>query len=208
MQRAVKRWTLESIAREPRWPLTRTMAVPGQVRGNALRHWGVHVKRQFGASAPDRVRATMGMTADAFPDEPDKRHWFPVHAQVRLVQTIVDEFLGGDALKFETVFSDTAGAAERVLVLAGRMAGPAMVLRMAGSYHTSVCTVGTCAPKVEGKTATVDFVGAEVFDDPSWRFAQMMGMKSMFSTLGRRLDVIEGEEREPQQFAIHMAWGR
>src|SRR5690606_18481625 len=56
----VKRWSLEELAREPRWPLERTMALPGQVRGNALRSWGVHVRNRFGATAADKVRDTLG----------------------------------------------------------------------------------------------------------------------------------------------------
>lgn len=199
------RISLDALAKTPRWPLDWTLALPGEVRGNALRNWGVHVRRRFGPEAPDRVRAALGLGRDVLPDEPTKKHWLPIHSQIRLVQIIIDEYLGGDALRFESVFEDTTGAAEKVLLLAGRMAGPAMVLRMAGSYHESVCSVGQCIPNVGSGVATLEFKGAAVFADPTWRFIQTIGMKGMFAQLKKPLDLIEGESGD-EAFKIHMRW--
>jgi hypothetical protein len=196
----------ETIAAAPRWPLERTLALPGRVRGNSLRNWGVHVRQKFAPHAPDAIRAQLGLTTNDLPDEPTKKHWIPVHAQIRLVQIIIDDWLQGHALGFENVFEDTTGTAEKAMVLAGRMAGPAMVLRMAGTYHESVCDVGRCEPHVDGRRATLRFVGAEAFDDPTWRFSQMVGMKTMFSSLKRNLTHFAAEIPGPQVFAIHMAW--
>jgi hypothetical protein len=196
----------EQMVHFTRWPLERSRALPGQIRGNSLRNWGIHVRNKFGASAADAVRAKLGLSEVALPDAPSKKHWVPIHAQIHLIQIVIDDYLGGDAAAFEHVFEDTSGAAEKAIVLAGRMAGPAMVLRMAGSYHGSVCDVGTCTPTVDGKTATLLFAGAEAFDDPTWRFGQVVGMKTMFTTLKRTLTRLEAEELGPQRFAIHMAW--
>jgi len=202
-----ERMTYQELANVPRWPIERTLALPGRVRGNALRNWGVHVRNKFGPRAADEIRAKLGLTAVEMPDEPTKKHWIPISAQIRLVQIAIDDYLGGNPFAFESLFEDTSGAAEKAMVLAGRMAGPAMVLRMAGSYHTGVCDVGTCTPTVEGKTATVIFSGADVFGDPTWRFSQVVGMKTMFTTLKREIKLLEGEALGPRQFAIHMAWG-
>ncbi|MCC6623601.1 MAG: hypothetical protein IT385_20250 [Deltaproteobacteria bacterium] len=199
------RSTLEELARVPRWPLEWTLALPGEVRGNSLRNWGVHVRRRFGPNAPSRVRELIGVPAEVLPDEPTKKHWVPVHTQIRMVQAIIDEFLGGDPLPFQSIFEDTTGAAEKVMVLAGRMAGPGMVLRMAGSYHESVCSVGKCVPTVDGGAATLEFRGAAVFADPTWRFVQAVGMKGIFTTLKRRLELLEGEGGD-DAFKIHMRW--
>lgn len=202
----MKRWSLEELSREPRWPLERTLALPGQVRGNALRAWGVHVRNRFGPDGPDRVRAHLGLSAAELPDIPTKKHWYPVHVQIRLVQFIIDEFLAGDAAAFESIFEETTGTAEKALVLAGRMTGPGIVLRMAGSYHESVCTVGRCIPDVSSRRATLDFVDAEVFGDPTWRFANTVGMHTMFASLKRKLSLIEGEDRGDRGFLIRMVW--
>ncbi|MFO0748527.1 MAG: hypothetical protein U1F43_23105 [Myxococcota bacterium] len=199
------RTSLEALAKTPRWPLDWTLALPGEVRGNSLRNWGIHVRRRFGPTAPDKVRELLGVGPDVLPDEPTKRNWMPVHVQIRMVQIIIDEFLGGEAVRFESVFEDTSGAAEKMLVLAGRMAGPGMVLRMAGSYHESVCTVGKCLPTVNGGSACLEFKGAAVFADPTWRFVQTVGMKGMFAHLKRPLDLIEGESGD-EAFKIHMKW--
>jgi len=201
----MSRSTLEELARAPRWPLEWTLALPGEVRGNALRNWGVHVRRRFGPHAPSRVREALGLDTDTLPDEPSKKHWVPVHAQIRMVQVIIDEFLGGDPMPFQSIFEDTSGAAEKVLVLAGRMAGPGMVLRMSGSYHESVCSVGRCVPSVNGTSATLDFRGAAVFADPTWRFVQAVGMQGIFKTLKRPLELLEGESGD-EAFKIHMRW--
>jgi hypothetical protein len=202
----MRRWTLEDLAHEPPWPVDRTLALPGRVRGNALRAWGLHVDQRFGEGSAERVREHLGMSPDDLPDRPTKKHWYPVSLQIRMVRFIVDELLGGDALAFESVFEETTGTAEKALVLAGRMTGPGIVLRMAGSYHASVCDVGRCLPTVSHGKATLDFRGADVFDDPTWRFANMISLKTMFGSLKRKLELIEGEEHEPQGFLIRMHW--
>jgi len=200
------RMTFEAMSREPRWPLERTLALPGQVRGNSLRNWGVHVRNKFHARAADEIRAKLGLSAAQLPDEPTKRHWIPIHAQIRLIQICIDDYLNGDPMVFEHLFEDTSGAAEKALVLAGRMAGPGMVLRMAGTYHSGVCDVGVCSPTVDGKSATLRFTGAEAFDDPTWRFGQLVGMRTMFATLKRTLHTLDGEAPRPGEFIIHLAW--
>lgn len=202
----MRRWTLEELAQAPAWPAAKTLALPGRVRGNALRAWGRHVDLRFGAGSADRVREHLGMNNGELPDRPTKKHWYPVSLQVRLVRFIIDELLDGDALAFESVFEETTGTAEKALVLAGRMTGPGIVLRMAGSYHKSVCDVGTCAPNVSSGNATLDFSGADVFDDPTWRFANVISMKTMFASLKRNLELIEGEHDGPQHFLIRMRW--
>lgn len=202
----LKRWTLEELAREKPWSMERTLAIPGRLRGNALRAWGVHVDHRFGKGAAERVRQHLGMTVDELPDQPSKKQWYPVHLQTRLVRYVIDELLDGDALKFESVFEESTGTAEKALVLAGRMTGPGLVLRMAGTYHGSVCDVGRCIPDVSSGRAVLEFKDAETFDDPTWRLANMISMKTMFASLKRNLDVIVGEETGPRSFTIRMQW--
>lgn len=202
----MKRFTLEELARAPRWSDERTLALPGRVRGNALRAWGIHIKNRFGSGAADRVRAHLGLTSDELPDVPTKKHWYPVHLQLRLVEFVVDTFLDGHTMAFESVFEETTGTAEKALVLAGRMTGPGLVLRMAGTYHESVCDVGRCTPDVTSGRATLDFANAEVFGHPTWRFANTLGMQTMFASLKRKLTLIEGEDRGERGFVIRMVW--
>lgn len=202
----MRTWTLAEIAHEPPWPLERSLALPGRVRGNALRAWGAHVDQRFGQGSADRVRAHLGLDATELPDQPTKKHWYPVSLQIRLVRFVVDELLAGDALAFESVFEESTGTAEKALVLAGRMTGPGLVLRMAGSYHGSVCDVGRCLPDVSSGKAVLDFRDADVFEDPTWRFANMISMKTMFASLKRNLSLIQGEEHAPRSFLIRMHW--
>lgn len=202
----MKRWTLEEMAREPRWTEARTLALPGRLRGNAFRAWGLHVKQQFGPDAADHVRRKLALTAVDLPDVPTKKQWYPVWLQTRMVQVIIDDLLGGDALRFQSVFEETTGTAEKALVLAGRMTGPGLVLRMAGTYHASVCDVGRGVPEVGSGRATLEFLDAEIFDDPTWRFANMVSLKTMFESLKRKVDVMTGEEPGPRSFVIHMQW--
>jgi len=202
----VTRWSLQELAALPRWPIEKTLALPGQVRGNALRAWGIHVKNRFGADAPDKVRRHLGYDANDLPDVPTKKHWYPIHLQIRLIEFIVDEFLGGNAMGFESVFEESTGTAEKALVLAGRMTGPGLVLRMAGTYHGSVCDVGTCTPDVGSGKATLDFSGADVFGHPTWRFGNTLSMATMFASLKRKLTLIEGEDRGERGYLIRMQW--
>lgn len=202
----MKRWTLEELAHVEPWSLERTLAIPGRLRGNAFRAWGVHVDHRFGKGAADRVRDRLKMTPSDLPDQPSKKHWYPVHLQTRLVRIIIDDLLDGDTLAFESVFEETTGTAEKALVLAGRMTGPGIVLRMAGSYHASVCDVGKCVADVSSGRAVLEFRDAETFDDPTWRIANMISMKTMFGSLKRSLDLIEGEEPAPRSFTVRLQW--
>ena len=202
----MNRASLEEVAATPRWPAARTLALPGRLRGNAFRAWGVHLKRQVGERAPDQVRAALGMTADELPDVPTRAHWYPVSLQCRLIQVVIDDLLGGEPMRFQSIFEESTGTAERALVLAGRMTGPGLVLRMAGNFHATVCDVGRCTPEVGSGFATLAFSGAEVFEEPTWRFANMMSMKTMFSSLKRELIELSADALEPQSFRIHMRW--
>lgn len=202
----MKRWTLEELAREPRWPLERTLAIPGRLRGNALRAWGHHIDQHFGRGSADRVRQHLGMSTSELPDVPGKKHWYPVYLQCRLFAFVIDELLGGDALALEALFEESTGTAEKALVLAGRMTGPGIVLRMAGTYHASVCDVGRCHPEVHSGKATLDFQDAEIFADPVWRFTNLLSIKTMVQSLKRKVDLIAGEEHGPRGFLLRVHW--
>lgn len=202
----MKRWSMEELAYAPRWQEERTLALPGRFRGNALRAWGVHIRNRFGTDAPNKVRAHLGFTAAELPDIPTKKHWYPMHLQLRLIEFVIDDLLGGNAMAFESVFEESTGTAEKALVLAGRMTGPGLVLRMAGTYHESVCDVGKCTPDVSSGKATLDFSDADVFGHPTWRFGNTLSMQTMFGSLKRKLTLIEGEDRGDRGFLIRMAW--
>jgi hypothetical protein len=197
---------LAALAAAPRWPAERTRALPGRVRGDALRQWGVHLRRRFGDHAPDAVRARLGVSLDELPDAPGRHCWVPLPLQVRLLQVITDELLDGDALRMDTLFSDSTSAADHALSLAGRIAGPGLVLRMAGGWHASVCDVGRCEAEVDGPRATLRFTGAEAFDDPSWRLSQALGVGSIFTSLRRPATRLEGASEAARSFALLLAW--
>jgi hypothetical protein len=197
---------LLALAAVPRWPTQRTRALGGRVRGNALRDWGVEVRRRFGPMAADLVRERLGASAGALPDAPGRHDWIPLELQIRLLQVLTDSLLEGDPLRLEGLLNASTGAADRALVLAGRLAGPGMVLRMAGSWHASVCDVGRCEAEVDSGRATLRFTGAEAFDDPSWRLAQAIGVGSIFSSLGRPATRLDGASEAPGSFTLLLAW--
>ncbi len=198
--------SLAALAAIPRWPAEHTRAVPGRVRGHALRDWGVHVRRRFGDRAADTIRARLGVTEADLPDAPGRHLWVPIALQIRLLQAISDNLLDGNPLQMDALFSDSTGAADRALTLAGRVAGPGMVLRMAGSWHASVCDVGRCEADVDGHRATLRFTGATAFDDPSWRLSQALGVGSVFTSLKRPATRLDGESDAPRSFTLRLAW--
>jgi hypothetical protein len=198
--------SLSALAAVPRWPAARTMALPGRLRGHALRDWGVHLRARHGDGASDRVRAALGVDEEALPDAPSRRDWIPISLQIRMLQAVSDLWLDGDGLRLEALFTDTNGAADKALALAGRVAGPGMVLRMAGAWHASVCDVGRCEAEVDGGRAVLRFRGAEVFDDPMWQLSQALGMQAMFNTLRRPAKQLTGNGDGSGCFTLWMAW--
>lgn len=201
-----RRLTIEELAAEPRWPLERTMALPGQIRGNALRAWGTHVARHWGPRAPDAVRERLGLDATTLPDVPTKRDWLPIWVQIRLAEVIVDTWCGGDILSFERLFAETSGAGDKVMRWAAAQLGPTAVLRRSAAYHTSVCTVGSLDASADTRSARLDFRGADVFGHPTWRILQAMGMRTMFDFMKRSLVDLHGLDGHPRDFVLALAW--
>ncbi|TNF26937.1 MAG: hypothetical protein EP329_20325 [Deltaproteobacteria bacterium] len=203
-----RRVTIEELAATPRWPLERILALPGLLRGNALRGWGTHVARHWGPGAPDRVRELLGVSATTLPDVPAKRDWLPIWVQLRLAQVIVDEWCGGDMLGFEDLFAETSGTGDKVMRWAAAQLGPTAVLRRAGSYHASVCTVGSCDATADARSARLDFRGADVFGNPTWRLLNTMSIRTMFTFMKKRLVTIHGVDVSPRDYVIEVAWTR
>jgi len=201
-----RRVTIEELAATPRWPLERTLALPGQLRGNALRAWGTHVARHWGPRATDRVRELLGLHAKTLPDVPTKRDWMPIWVQLRLAEVIVDEWCEGDMLGFEALFAETSGTGDKVMRWVAAQLGPTAVLRRAGSYHTSVCTVGSLDASADARSARLDFRGADVFGNPTWRLLNMMSMRTMFSFMKKRLTSISGVDVSPRDYIIELEW--
>jgi hypothetical protein len=201
-----RRVTIEELAATPRWPLERTLALPGQIRGNALRAWGTHVAEHWGPQAPDRVRELLGLPASTLPDVPTKRDWMPIWVQLRLAQVIVDEWCGGDMLGFETLFAETSGTGDKVMRWAAAQLGPTAVLRRAGSYHASVCTVGALDATADARSARLDFRGADVFGDPTWRLLNTMSIRTMFTFMKKRLLSIHGVDSGQRDYMIELTW--
>ncbi|PIE20319.1 MAG: hypothetical protein CSA66_00780 [Proteobacteria bacterium] len=194
------------MATEPRWPVDRIHALPGQVRGNALRAWGVHVARHWGPEAPDLVRDRLGLDDKTLPDVPTKRHWLPMYVQIRLAHVVVDEWLDGDMRRFEAVFGESSGTGDKVMRWVATKLGPTAVLRRASGYHGSVCTAGRLASTANARSACLDFRGADVFGNPTWRLLNMMSMRTMFSFMKRDLITLVGVDRGPRDFTIELGW--
>jgi hypothetical protein len=152
------------------------------------------------------VRERLGLTSAILPNAPTKKHWVPIWAQIRLPQIIVDEWLDGDILAFETLFGETTGTTDKVMFWLGSKVGPTAVLKRANSYHARVCDAGTLDSTAGPGWARLHFQDAEVFANPSWRVLQILGMRTMFSYLNRRLDDIHGVETGPRNFEMNLAW--
>lgn len=182
------------------------MALQGRVRGNAMRSWGVHVARLWGPRAPDRVRELLGLKAAQLPDVPTKKHWLPIWVQVRLPQVIADEWCHGNILEFESVFSETTGTTDKVMFWLASKVGPAAMLKRGGAYHSRVCDVGTCESDAGSGWARLEFQGADVFGNPTWRTLQIMGMRTMFQFLNRPLPECHGVDTGERGFILEMAW--
>lgn len=198
--------TIEQLAAVPRWPEARTLALDGRLRGNALRAWGTHVARLWGPRAPDRVRERLGLGPDVLADVPTRKDWLPVSVQIRLAHAVVDEWFDGDILAFERVFAETSGTGDKVMRWAAAQLGPTAVLKRAAGYHKSVCTVGELDSTATARSARLDFRGADVFDNPTWRLLNTMSMRTMFAFMKRRLTRIEGFDRGPRAFLIELEW--
>ncbi len=185
---------LVGLARVEAWPLERILALPGRCRGGVLDAWGEHVRRRFGETEADALRAAMGIGARELPDAPDKEGWYPVGWQLGLTRLIVDRHLGGDVLKLERLIHEDAQrehgrVAERVARL---LLSPRRLLGAAHKVFPLVYDLGRAEAEVDRKRAVLRWSGAAFMAEPLWRVLQVFAVRGIFEALRAAEPACEG----------------
>lgn len=195
-------------ARQPRWPLDRTLAVPGQVRGVALRHWAEHCARRWGSQAVERVRATWCQAHLQLPMRMDERAWYPAPLQLALTDTLVQTCLDGDTEALGPLVREDAlrdlGTVQR---LGARALGPARAYAKARAGYAHLYDVGQVETQARAQGCRMTLRGAALFEHPTWRTLQLWAHAIAVEVLHGKPGVVLGEALAVGGFVIDVSWG-
>jgi len=199
-------WTVEKLAAEPRWEVTRLTAVPGRCRGDLLGPWGTNLTRRFGADAVPRIRARLVPPIAPVPSVLTSDDWVPMHAQVCVTEAIVDEFLAGDLVAlYPLLIEDTRASLSRVHRLLARSLGVSRAMKIVPKPFRKIYECGTADVTVEGKRARLIFKGNALFENPTWRALQLYAVRTLFELTGNTGAAV-GEDAGTDAFAIIVTW--
>jgi hypothetical protein len=183
------------------------LALQGRCRGSLLRAWADNVRRRFGDDAVRLVREELGPLSPLLPDDPDAGAWLPVAAQIRATDVIIDRLLGGDAAAIEPLLhEDTERARDRALSWVVRHVGPAVVLRRAGALHPHLYDVGRVTASARGGRATIGYSDAELFENPTFRVLQALGVRIFLAMSRREGVVVTGPGGGVRSFTLDVTW--
>ena len=198
--------TIESLAAVPRWPLERTLTLPGRSRGDLLGGWGDNVIKRFGPDALARVRRRLPASLQELAPVLTTRDWVPVFAQLVLTEAIVDEHLAGDMLAlYPLLVADTRAGMGRVQLAIVRALGPARALRLAPRQFEKTQERGSLAVEIDRKRATLRFRGSPLFEHPSWRVLQVLATRVLLE-LTETPGTVVGEAPGPETFDAIATW--
>lgn len=198
--------TIESLAVEPRWELSRVQLLPGRSRGDLLGAWGENLVARFGADALARVRKRLPSPLDTLPPVLTARDWVPVHAQLVLTEAIVDELLGGDLRAlYPHLVEDTRAGLGRAHLLLVRTLGPERAFRLAPRTFRKVHERGTVEVEAAGRQVRMTFRGSPLFTHPTWRLLQLFAMRTMLELADRPGSAL-GEDGGPEGFVAVAQW--
>jgi hypothetical protein len=196
-----------TLARQPRWDAARVETLPGRCRGSVLARWGAACRRRWGDAAIARLRARLGPWFDDLPEDPPEQAWFPVHMQIRLTDTVIEEFLGGDASALEAILlEDIEHSLGRVKKAFLRALGPGAILRQAGALHSHLYSVGQTTAEMSTHGATVHSTGARLFANPTWQLLQVFAHQGLIRFTGRELQTVSARMTSDDGFAVRLHW--
>ncbi|MBI2567796.1 MAG: hypothetical protein HYV63_12265 [Candidatus Schekmanbacteria bacterium] len=204
---SASRLRLEDLAALPRWPAAQVLALTGNCRGSLMQHWALHCTRRWGPGAVPLIRQDLGVAGSGLPDAPTLGEWVPAALQVRLVDIVLDRFLGDDWRTARELFhADVERSGGRLLRAAVKAVGPSPFFHHAGKIHPHLYDVGVAAGAVDGKHATVTCSGAGLFLNPTWQALQLLGFEVLLALASRRPLDLYGETLPPDGFQVTVEW--
>ncbi len=199
--------TIDELRAAPRWPLDRTLALQGRVRGDTLGPWGANLGKRFGADALSRVRARLTPELASIAPVLSDRDRVPVYAQLVLTEAIVDEFLDGDMRALlPLLVADTRAGVGKVRHAAMRLAGAGTLLRLGPRTFRDVHELGEHDVTVASGRAEMRFARNPLFAHPTWRVLQAYATCVLFDLVGVRGTVV-GEDAGADAFTAIATWG-
>lgn len=198
--------TIDELVAAPRWPLDRTMALGGRVRGDTLGAWGTNLVKRFGGGALERVRARLPVELRAIAPVLGDRDRVPVFAQIVVTEAIVDEFLGGDKLALlPLLVADTRVGLGAVRHTTMRLMGIGNVIRLGPRTFRDVHDNGEHDVDVSRARAEMRFWGNPLFGHPTWRVLQVFATCVLFELVGKEGTVV-GDDTRPDAFTAIATW--
>jgi hypothetical protein len=195
--------TIDELVTAPRWPLDRTMALAGRVRGDTLGPWGDNLRTRFGADALARVHARLPTPVAPVLSDRDR---VPVYAQLLVTEAIVDEFLGGDMLALlPLIVADTRAGIGAIKLTTMRVMGIGNVLRLGPRTFREIHERGDHDVTVTSGRAEMRFANNPLFAHPTWRVLQVFATRVLFELVNARGTIV-GDAPGEDAFTAIATW--
>lgn len=201
-------FTPAELAAAPRWPTERTLALPGQARGDLLGAWGENLVARHGAAALARVQARVGPPHASLPRSLGKTDWVPSHAQPLLTEAIADELYGGDLRAlYPAILDDTRKGIGRVKILALKAIGVARAFKIVPAALRQVHERGEVklVAGADARTVRIELTNHPLFAQPTWRVLQLYATQVVLDLAGTPGEV-RGEPLGDDGFACIATW--
>ncbi len=193
---------LRGLGTQPRWPVERTNALEGQVRGGLLKDWGVHVERRWGREA---VTGLLEVLGHDLPIRPDLGRWYPVWVQLRLTELIIERHLDDDPVRLiEVIWDDARRSAGPIAVAALKLAGPVRILQRAPGSFSGLYDLVEATGDIESDHIAVSYAGPEHVEHPTWQFLQALSLTGLCSMAGLTGWTLQGHRPGPGRFDLRL----
>ncbi len=198
--------TIDELVTAPRWPLDRTMALAGRVRGDTLGPWGTNLGTRFGRDAVDRVRSRLPAELAAIQPVLTDRDRVPVWAQLLVTESIVDEFLGGDMLALlPLIIADSRAGIGAIKLTTMRVMGVGNLIRLGPRTFREIHERGEHDVTVASGRAEMRFARNPLFGHPTWRVLQIFATRVLFELVGAR-GIVVGDHAGDDAFTAIATW--
>ena len=170
------------LAASPRWEPSRTAAIPGRCRGVLLADWAENFTERWGARAVARVRQGLRAEGLDLPDAPGPVAWYPVGAQLRLTELLLDEVVDGDVDALRDALLALVDGYHAARFIARRLGLERLVVKSSG-LHRRCYDVGHSQVQTQHGSAIVSTSGAALVTHPTWQLLQLLAFKAALKSL-------------------------
>jgi hypothetical protein len=193
------------LASTPRRPVEETEGIEGRCRGALLADWAENFAEQWGAEAPRTIREGLGALSGALPDAPGAVAWYPIGAQLRVTEILLDEIVDGDVQGLRDALMALVDTHRAARFLARRL-GLRRLISQVSTLFGQCYDRGRTEVRVTPGHGVITMAGADLVTHPTWQLLQLVGYEVLAELAGHPDAVVSGRIGSGRLFEVHVSW--